>query len=432
MQSLKILSRILIIIGALLSAIIFGVLVIVAKDATAQGIKVPGTIIFTNLVSVVRAIGGDNSSAVAKMIANQTAVGGVLIAITFGISLLYLIPVLISQNNNFKLFGHFLAFVVGLTSLVLTIVAIYLATVTPTTIGENYRYGLKFQPLEILFLIGPFLLTIGAIIGLKYSFAVMNNSQLSEADRNCQRAINLADGWIGAHGTVPQKQFVQANEIKPREVPPVNQAPSVNNDLKLKMAQLKQRMASAQKIANENIINNSRWVSATRKTEPKEEIRVGAEGQYLRTLRDGEVLDESPKGVDIANRAELVQEGDVIKHHESYHYRAPNQVNKVQPKTSLFIPKSKQSAHIDTRTLEQKVGVPYTKGTVGARPNPNAKVDHFYDGKVFLGDIDKIWKAGKKYREDITVKKPQHNRFNNQNPLVNNYTPHNNNDEHNN
>ncbi|WP_368487095.1 hypothetical protein [Spiroplasma sp. DGKH1] len=432
MQSLKISSRILIIIGALLSTIIFGVLIIVAKDATDEGVKVPGTIIFADLVNVVRAIGGDNSSAVTKMLANQTAVGGVLIAITFGIALLYLIPVLIPQNNGFKIFGHFLAFIVGLGSLVLTIVAIYLATVTPTTIDQKYRYGLKFQPLEILFLIGPFLLTIGAIIGLKYSFAAMNNSQLSEADRNRQRAINLTAGRIGARGTVPQKQFVQENEIKPRAVPPVNQAPSVNNDLKLKMAQLKQRMASAQKIANENSINNSRWVSATRKSEPKEEIRVGAEGQYLRTLRDGEVLDESPKGVDIANRAELVQKGDVIKHHESYHYQAPNQVNKSQPKTSLFIPKSKQSAQIDTRTLEQKVGGPYTKGTVGARPNPNAKVDHSYDGKVFLGDIDKIWKAGKKYREDITVKKPQHNEFNNQNPPANNYPPRNNNDEHNN
>ncbi|WP_025331879.1 hypothetical protein [Spiroplasma mirum] len=205
MQSLKISSRILIIIGAILSTIIFGVVIIIAKDATAQGIKVPGKIIFDDLVSVVRAIEGDNSSAVAKMIANQTAVGEVLIAITFGISLLYLIPVLIPQNNSFKIFGYFLAFVVGLASLALTIVAIYLATVTPTTIGEKYRYGLKFQPLEILLLIGPFLLTIGAIIGLKYSLAVMKNSQLSEDDCNRQRAINLAAGRIGAGGTVPQK-----------------------------------------------------------------------------------------------------------------------------------------------------------------------------------------------------------------------------------
>lgn len=96
----------------------------------------------------------------------------------------------------------------------------------------------------------------------------------------------------------------------------------------------------------------------------------------------------------IEQEGNFVKKGDIIKHHD---YSAPvfSETTSSAPQQkgtgpgSIIIPKSKQHMPLDTRELEERIGsVP--RISEKQRVNPNARVDNSYDGKVFLGDIDKI------------------------------------------
>ncbi|ALA97540.1 hypothetical protein SKUN_00647 [Spiroplasma kunkelii CR2-3x] len=250
-------------------------------------------------------------------------------------------------------------------------------------------------------------------------------------------AINFetGKGKIGASGLTPQKEMVNQAEltfIEETKTPLNNKSVSTTNDLKVKMALLKAKMARNALLHEQGEGHLVPEEEDNNSDNSKPTIRVGAEGQYLRTIKEGEgIVDESPAGLLIEQEGDFVKKGDIIKHRDYsvpiFSVETSSSKGNFNAYDSIIIPKSKQHMSLDKTELAERIGS-VSKPSGKQRINPNARVDSSYDGKVFLGDIDKIWTAGKKYREDIT-KKPATNNSLQSSDLHHNFENENENDD---
>ncbi|WP_041614556.1 MFS transporter [Spiroplasma syrphidicola] len=441
MKQLRAWSLTLLIIGGVLSTFIFGLLIILITKLKSGDILLLSQIILNGIATAVYKMSGNNLQLFANIVAKPEIVGGILIAISAVLVLLYLIPVCLSKINGFKKFGVAWSFILGAVTLALTATLIILAA-KPITAQPSFNLGIDLSPWIVILFLGPAFTFFGSWFAIGYLTVAKGKTGLNEDQQNRLKAINLATGKIGASGIIPRKESVSQQDIEKRRAEMGNPQQNPNrglqrDDLKSKVERLKEKMYQSTKFTEEGSaqivdegyekMNNSRWKNPQAPQGPvKPVISVGPNGQYLRTVDETKgVIDESTRGVAIEQRGDFVQKGDIIKHHDSYKPNFANN-NTAKPKPEkyqgpIIIPRSKQSQTIDTRSLEEKIRqVPLPTGK--QRVNPNAKVDNSYDGKVFLGDIEKIYSAGQKYRQDIT-KNPTANNSNQTGP--NNFDPYN-------
>ncbi|WP_041611881.1 hypothetical protein [Spiroplasma chrysopicola] len=433
MKQLRAWSLTLLIMGGIFSTFIFGLLIILINSIKSGDILLLSQIIFNGLATAVYKMSGNNFELFENIKAKPEIVGGILIAISAVVVLLYLVPVCLRKINGFKKFGVAWSFIVGALTLALTATLIIFAAKPINTIPPSFNLGFELNAWIIILFLGPAFTFFGSWFAIGYLIAAKANTGLNEDQKNRLKAINLTTGKIGASGIAPRKESVSQQDIEKRrsEMDNFQQSPNrvlQRDDLKSKVERLKEKMYQSTKFTEEGSaqivdegyekMNNSRWKNPQASQGPaKPVISVGPSGQYLRTVDETKgIIDESKRGVAIEQRGDFVQKGDIIKHHDSYKPNFANNSN-VKPKPEkykgpIIIPRSKQSQPIDTHSLEEKIRqVPLPTGK--QRVNPNAKVDNSYDGKVFLGDIEKIYSAGQKYRQDIT-KNPAANN-NNQN-----------------
>ncbi|KAF0850651.1 MAG: cytochrome c-type biogenesis protein CcmH [Spiroplasma poulsonii] len=415
-------SLIFLTIGGLFSALFFGLLIIfkakMSTSSTSHLLYEAARMLLEDIARVVLQF--SDQTMYIKVLANPTLVGGILIGISSFLVLMYLIPNYLTKNGGYKGFGVVFALILGLLTCFFLILAVVFGVQTPDgkTGLSVFKLGLKINPSFALLFIGPVFTLLGGILTTTYYRKARQAKPLTKDQQNRLSAIDLTTGKIGAKGLTPQKEMVNQAELSAREdaSPRATNKNPAATDLKTKMALLKEKMARNAMLNEQGEAHlaeptaeydNSRWKDNSKTPDEKAPIRVGAEGQYLRTIEEGVgVVDESPTGVMIEQEGNFVKKGDIIKHHD---YSAPvfSETTSSAPQQkgtgpgSIIIPKSKQHMPLDTRELEERIGsVP--RISEKQRVNPNARVDNSYDGKVFLGDIDKIWTAGKKYREDIT------------------------------
>lgn len=419
MKKLRGASLIFLTIGGLFSALFFGLLIIFkAKMSTSHFLYGAAQMLLEDIARVVLQF--SDQTMYTKVLANPGLVGGILTGISIFLGLMYLIPNYLTKNGGYKRFGAIFALIFGFTTCFFLILAVVFGVQTPDgkTVLNVFKLGLKINPGFVLLFIGLVFTFIGGVLATTYYQKVHQAKPLTNDQQNRLSAINLTTGKIGAKELTPQKEMVSQAELTPQgdSSPSLTNKNPVATDLKTKMALLKEKMARNAMLNEQSEAHlaeptaeydNSRWKDNSKTPDEKPPIRVGAEGQYLRTIKERVgVVDESPKGVMIEREGNFVKKRDIIKHHD---YSAPvfseTTASALQQKgtgpRSIIIPKSKQHMPLDTRKLEERIGsVPKISGK--QRVNPNARVDNSYDGKVFLCDIDKIWTAGKKYREDIT------------------------------
>ncbi|WHQ36343.1 MFS transporter [Spiroplasma sp. SV19] len=417
MKKLRGVSLIFLTIGGLFSALFFGLLIIfITKINPNHLFFKAGQMLLEDIARVVLQF--SDQATYHNVLAKSELVGGILTGISSFFVLMYLIPNYLTKNGGYKGFGAIFALIFGFITCFFLTLAVVFATQTPDgKVGLSvFKLGMKINSGFVLLFIGPVFTFLGGILATVYYRKIRQTKPLTKDQQNRLSAINLTTGKIGAKGLTPQKEMVRQAELPPREDPTSNldNKPPGATDLKSKMALLKAKMARNAMLNEQGEAHlaeptaeydNSRWKD-NKAPEPKPTIRVGKEGQYLRTIKEGVgVVDESPTGVMIEKEGNFVKKGDIIKHHDYsapvFNEEASASHHKGTGPGSIIIPKSKQHMPLDTRELEERIGsVPKISGK--QRVNPNARVDNSYDGKVFLGDIDKIWTASKKYREAIT------------------------------
>ncbi|WP_425379573.1 MFS transporter [Spiroplasma endosymbiont of Stenodema calcarata] len=442
MKKLREASLMFLTIGGLFSALFFGLLIIFkAKINNNNFLFEAVRMLLEDIARVVLQF--SNYNVYGNVITKPELVGGILIVISSFLVLMYLIPNYLSKNSRFKGFGVIFALILGFLTLFFLIIAVAFGVqaVDGNTGLNVFKLGIKANFGFALLFIGPVFTFIGGILATSYYRKARKEKPLTKDQKNRLAAINLETGKIGAKGLTPQKEMVMAAELAPRDdassnLMAKNPAPT---DLKAKMALLKAKMARNAMLNEQgeaHLAEPTVEFDRSKTSETKAPIRVGKEGQYLRTIKEGiGIVDESPTGVLIEQEGNFVQKGDIIKQHD---YSPPvfsetnssAQMRGTGP-GSIIIPKSKQNISLDTRELEERIGsVPKISGK--QRINPNARVDNSYDGKVFLGDIDKIWTAGKKYREAITKQseKPKSESYVNPHDSLGDYDNNANNGEH--
>ncbi len=436
MKKLRGASLIFLTVGGLFSALFFGLLLIFKiKISPNHFLYEPARMLLEDIARVVLQF--SNQTVYNNVLAKFEMVGGILIGISSFLVLMYLIPNYLTKNGRYKGFGVILALILGFVTSFFLILAVVFGVQTPYgKTGLNiFKLGLKINPGFALLFIGPVFTFIGGILTAVYYSKARKAKPLTTDQQNRLSAINLTTGKIGAKGLTPQKEMVSQAELNPCEytTPSLSNKNPAATDLKSKMALLKAKMARNAMLNEQGEAHlaeptaeyyNSRWKDESKTSDSTPTIFVGKEGQYLRTIKEGVgIVDESPTGVMIEREGNFVKKGDIIKHHDysapifSETTSSPSQQKGTGP-GSIIIPKSKQHMPLDTRELEEWIGsVPKISGK--QRVNPNARVDKSYDGKVFLGDIDKIWNAGKKYREDITKQTEKANPKSDTNPTNN-------------
>ncbi|WP_338955693.1 MFS transporter [Spiroplasma endosymbiont of Polydrusus cervinus] len=405
MKKLRRVSLIFLTIGGIFSTLLFGLLIILKNKISSQMFLYNAA--YMLLEDIRRLVlQFSNRRVYNNMMAKPEVVGGILIAISSFLVSMYLIPNYLRKNNAYKGFGASLAFIIGLASVILLSMAVFLAG-QPENLNKSlniFKLGRNFNTGIILLFIGPVLTFLGGVLAIVYYGKTQKMKVLTQDQQNRLSAINLKTDKIGALGVTLQKEMVSSAELSnvKERTPAVNKTVSSMNDLKAKMARnaLLHEEGEAHLLSEEE--NNSNIHNSNGA------MRIGKEGQYLRTIKDGEgIVDESPAGLLLEKEGNFVQKSDIIKHHD---YSAPifsagtgSSRGRSSSHSSIIIPKSKQHMPLDTTELAERIGsVPQPSRK--QRINPNARVDSSYYGKVFLGDIDKIWTAGKKYREDITKK----------------------------
>lgn len=436
MEKLRGVSLTFLTIGGIFSALLFGILIMVANKINSQMFLYNAAYMLLQDIALL-VLQFSNMTVYNNIITKPELVGGILIGISSFLVLMYLIPNYLSKNNRYKVFGISWAFIIGLISCILLTMAVALAS-QPRSLNAGlniFKLNLPINSGFILLFIGPGLTFFGSWFAITYYSKTRKTKSLTQDQKNRLTAINFETGKICARGLTPQKEMVSQSELTPLEEtknPINNKSVSTTNDLKAKMALLKAKMARNALLHEQGEAHLLPAEEDNNATNSKPTIRVGAEGQYLRTIKENEgIVDESPVGLLIEQEGDFVQKGDIIKHRD---YSAPifstessPSKGKLNSYDSIIIPKSKQHMSLDKTELAERIGsVPKPSGK--QRINPNARVDSSYDGKVFLGDIDKIWTAGKKYREDIT-KKPATNNSLQSSELHHNFENENENDD---
>ncbi|UZQ30784.1 MAG: MFS transporter [Spiroplasma phoeniceum] len=436
MEKLRRVSLTFLTIGGIFSVLLFGILIMIANKINNQMLLYNDAYMLLHDIALL-VLQFSNITLYHNVKANPELVGGILIGIYSFLVFMYLIPNYLSKNNGYKIFGISGNFVIGLISCILLTMTVMLAgqPISAKTGLNIFKLNLPINSGFILLFIGPVLTFFGSLLAIAHYHTTRKAKSLTQDQKNRLTAINFETGKIGARGLTPQKEMVNQAKITPIEetkTPLNNKSVATTNDLKAKMALLKAKMArnallhqqGEEHLVSDKEDNNS--------DNSKPTISVGTEGQYLRTIKEGEgIVDESPAGLLIEQEGDFVKKGDIIKHRD---YSAPifsvktsSSKGNFNAYDSIIIPKSKQHMSLDKTELAERIGsVPKPSGN--QRINPDARVDSSYDGKVFLGDIDKIWTAGKKYREDIT-KKPANNNSLQSSDLYHNFETENENDD---
>ncbi|RUO86653.1 MFS transporter [Spiroplasma endosymbiont of Megaselia nigra] len=436
MEKLRRVSLTFLTIGGIFSALLFGILIMLANKINNQMFLYNAAYMLLHDIALLF-LQFSNMTVYHNVMTNPELIGGILIGISSFLVLLYLIPNYLSKNNGYKIFGISGAFVIGLISCILLTMAVVLAgqPISAKTGLNIFKLNLPINSGFILLFIGPVLTFFGSCFAIAYYHTTRKAKSLTQDQKNRLTAINFETGKIGARGLTPQKEMVNQAELTPIEetkTPLNNKSVATTNDLKAKMALLKAKMARNSLLHEQGEAHLVPEKENNNYDNSKPTIRVGAEGQYLRTIKEGEgIVDESPAGLLIEKEGDFVKKGDIIKHRDYsaliFSAETSSSKGNFNAYDSIIIPKSKQHMSLDKTELAERIGsVPKPSGK--QRINPNARVDSSYDGKVFLGDIDKIWKAGKKYREDIT-KKPATNNSLQSSDLHHNFENENENDD---
>ncbi len=416
MEKLRRVSLTFLTIGGIFSALLFGILIIPANKINSQMFLYNAAYMLLHDIALLF-LQFSNMTAYYNVIANPELVGVILIGISSFLVLLYLIPNYLSKNNGYKIFGISLAFVIGLISCILLTTAVVLAGQPSDKTGLNiFKLNLPINSGFILLFIGPVLTFFGSLFAITYYHTTRKAKSLKKDQKNRLTAINFDTGKIGDRWLTQQKEMdnqAKLTHIEETKNPLNKKSVATTNDLKAKMALLKAKMARNAILHEQCESHLAPKEEDNNSDNSKPTIRVSAKGQYLRTIKDGEIIvDESPAGLLTEQEGDFVKKGDIIKHRD---YSAPIFSAKNSPSKgklnaydSIIIPKSKQHMSLDKTELAERIGS-VLKPNGKQRINTDAHVDNSYDGKVFLGDIDKIWTAGKKYREYIIKKTATNN-----------------------
>ncbi|WP_374695952.1 MFS transporter [Spiroplasma endosymbiont of Polydrusus formosus] len=416
MKKLRIISLTFLTIGGIFSTLLFWLLIILKNKISSKMFIYDAT--YMLLEDVGRLIlQFSNIRVYDNMMKKPGLVGSILITISAFLASMYLITNYLRKNSDYKKFGSSLAFFVGIVSVILLSMVVFLAG-QPENLNKVlniFKLGSNFNTGIILLFIGPVLTFIGGVLAIVCYGKFQKTKLLTEDQQNILSTINLKTDKIGARNVIPQKKRLSSDELSAigKRTPVVNKIVSSTNDLKAKMALLKAKIVRNVLLHEEggtHLTSTSEEENNGNIHNSNEAMRVeDKEGQYLRTIKDGEkIIDESPAGLLLEKKGNFVQKDDIIKHHDYslliFGEGKWSSKENSSLHSSIIIPKSEQNMLLNTTELAERISsAPQPSGK--QRINPNARVDSSYYGKVFLGDIDKIWTAGKKYREDI-IKKP--------------------------
>ncbi|WP_425377937.1 MFS transporter [Spiroplasma endosymbiont of Polydrusus pterygomalis] len=378
MKKLRRVSLTFLTIGGIFSTLLFGLLIILKNKISSQMFLYDAAyMLLEDIGSLVLQFSNrrvyDNN-----MMAKPELFSGILIAISAFLVSMYLIPNYLRKNNAYKGFGASLAFIIGIASVILLSMVVFLAG-QPDNLNKGlniFKLDHNFNTGIILLFIGPVLTFLGGVLAIVYYGKIQKMKVLTQDQQNCLSAINLKTDKIGARGVTPQKEMVSSAELSAVEerTPTVNKTVSSTNDLKAKMARnaILHEEGEAHLLSEEE--NNSNMHNSNGA------MRVGKEGQYLHTIKDGEgIVDESPAGLLLEKEGNFVQKSDIIKHHD---YSAPifsegtgSSRGSSSSHSSIIIPKSNQHMPLDTTKLAERIG---------SMPQPQVENNELIRMRVFI------------------------------------------------
>lgn len=407
MKKLRGTSLVCLTIGGIFSILLFGLLIILINKINSKiffyNIKY---IILENITHLVLWI--INQEIYQNMLRQSNLIGYTIIGVYSFLILMHLIPNYLSKNNGYKKFGAILAFVNGTISCILLLIPIFLVSKSQLFVTnlDIFKLKLKISLEFILLFIGPILTFVGGILAMIYFSKTQKNEQLTVNHKNHLSVINFKTGKINTRDLTTQKEIIskiEPNYSQIKNLPANKLTYSSIENSKNKIMLLKKDMTCnifLQENGKEYLI--SKKDNNNKNFDLNSTININDKEQYLQTIKNNEkIIKKSLKELLIKKENNFVKKNNIIKHHNysTYIFNKKNAIIN----NPIIIPKSKQYIALNTLELSKRINS-VSKLNKNERNNSNVRVYNSYNGKFFLGDIDKIWSAGKKYREDITKK----------------------------